>query len=221
MAPMMQRRFANLDDEDDDGPYDPRYPGQRVVADGGRVRVPVMLTDGMPDWMPPRRRPALYDASAHRPHFAVVDASDPHVRAAERAYEDRSRWLQDAWKTPSVSQRDAAPPPDDDEELSPRDRYIARLQTAYRTPFGQAAASRAIAGPSGADAIEAQRRRWTREDGGGGVAPRGVTMGQHAPANFPTQDAALADRDVAYGEYLDYLQNAWKRPCGVIAGGRR
>jgi hypothetical protein len=26
-----------LDDEDDDGPYDPRYPGQRVVADGGRT----------------------------------------------------------------------------------------------------------------------------------------------------------------------------------------
>ena len=44
MAPMMRRRF---DDEDDDGPYDKRYPGRKVVADGGRVRVPVMLTESL------------------------------------------------------------------------------------------------------------------------------------------------------------------------------
>jgi hypothetical protein len=50
-------------------------------------------------------------------------------------------------------------------------------------------------------AVEAQRRRWNAE--------------------IPAKDAALADRDVAYGEYLDYVQNAWKRPCGVVAGGRR
>ena len=53
----------------------------------------------------------------------------------------------------------------------------------------------------GANAIEAQRRRWKAE--------------------IPAKDAAIADRDIAYGEYLDYLQNAWKRPCGVVAGGRR
>ena len=79
------------------------------------------------------------------------------------------------------------PPPDDedDDDLSPRDQYIQRLQTAYRTPIGQAS-------PSGADAVEALRRRWNAES--------------------PAKDAALADRDIAYGEYLDYLQNAWKRP---------
>jgi hypothetical protein len=35
----------NFDDENDNGPYDPRYPGRKVVADGGRVRVPLMLMD--------------------------------------------------------------------------------------------------------------------------------------------------------------------------------
>jgi hypothetical protein len=52
-----------------------------------------------------------------------------------------------------------------------------------------------------ASATEAQRRRWTAES--------------------PAKDAAIVDRDIAYGEYLDCVQNAWKRPCGVVAGGRR
>jgi hypothetical protein len=72
------------------------------------------------------------------------------------------------------------------------------LLSAYRTPPGQV-----VSDPNGKDddpgakanAIEAQRRRWTPE--------------------IPAKDAALADRDIAYGEYLDYLLNAWKRPCGV------
>jgi hypothetical protein len=121
-----QRRFAaNLDDEDSDGPYDPRYPGRKVVADGGRVRVPVMLTDGMPDWAS-RSRPALYDASHHRPRSAVIDAADPHVREAERAYAERNAFLQDAWKTPSGQMQQPPDNDDDDDDgdLSPRDRYI-------------------------------------------------------------------------------------------------
>ena len=199
MAPMMQRRSANLDDEDDDGPYDPRYPGQRVVADGGRVRVPVMLTDGMPDWMPPRR--AVFDARNHRPHYADLSdaALQDGLRRAEAAYEAHNRWLEDAWRGPSNP-----PPPGPRPGESARDAYIRNLQSAYRTPPGQV-----VSDPDGEDddprakanAIEAQRRRWTAE--------------------IPAKDAALADRDIAYGEYLDYLQNAWKRPCGVIAGGRR
>ena len=89
MAPVTQRRFANLDDDDD--LYDPAYPGLKVVRDGGRIRVPIQLTDGMPpEWMRPPRRP-VFDASAHRPRFAVVDASDPHVQAAERAYRGTQR----------------------------------------------------------------------------------------------------------------------------------
>jgi hypothetical protein len=184
MVAVMRRSTRNLDDDDlfDDegnGPYDKRYPGQRVIADKGRVRVPILLTDGMPNWMPPKRR-QLYDASAHRPHYAVVDQADPHVRDAERAYYERSKMLQDAWRGP------ANPPPPDDEDdgdLSPRDRYTRNLQTAYRRPIGNG---------NGADAIEAQRRRWNAE--------------------IPAKDAAIADRDVAYDEYIHRLTTAWKRP---------
>ena len=62
----------------------------------------------------------------------------------------------------------------------------------------------------GADAIEAQRRRWTREDGGGGRAPSSVTFGQHTPSAFPSRDAASlkdarADADRAYGEMVHRL----------------
>ena len=41
-------------------------------------------------------------------------------------------------------------------------------------------------------AVEAQRRRWNGES--------------------PTKDAALADRDVSYNEYIHRLTTAWKRP---------
>jgi hypothetical protein len=59
----------------------------------------------------------LFDANAHRPHFAVVDASDPHVRAAEEAYEARNAYLRDAWRTmPSGTggaPKTTAPPADE------------------------------------------------------------------------------------------------------------
>ena len=189
-----ERRF--LDDEDEDiNDFDPAYFPRKVYKDGRGPRVRLMLTDGMPDWMPPKRR-QLYDASHHRPHFA--DLTDARLQdGLRKAAEARDAWvrgLQDAWKTPSGQMQ---PPPDnsddDDDDLSPRDRYIENLQGAYRRPIG--------GNGNGADAIEAQRRRWNAES--------------------PTKDAALADRDIAYGEYLDYLQNAWKRPCGVVARGRR
>jgi hypothetical protein len=185
-------RSRRVDDEDEDiNDFDPAYFPRKVYKDGRGPRVRLMLTDGAP---PPRSRAALYDASHHRPHFAdLTDASlQDGLRKAAEARDAWVRGLQDAWRTPSGQMQ---PPPnndddDDDGDLSPRDRYIQNLQTAYRTPIG-----------NGADAVEAQRRRWNAES--------------------PAKDAALADRDIAYGEYLDYLQNAWKRPCGVIAGGRR
>ena len=149
-----------------------------------------MLTDGMPDWMPPAPRAALYDASHHRPRYAVIDAADPHVREAERAYYDRNKWLQDAWRRPPMRRRRRPDDDDDDDDLSPRDRYVRNLQTAYRTPIGS--------NGNGADAIEAQRRRWNAES--------------------PTKDAALADRDIAYGEYLDYLTERLEK---ALRGGRR
>lgn len=178
-----ERRF--VDDEDEDiNDFDPAYFPRKVYKDGRGPRVRLMLTDSAP----PQRR-QLYDASHHRPHFA--DLTDASLQdGLHKAAEARDAWvrgLQEAWKQPSGQMQ---PPPDDedDDDLSPRDRYIQNLQTAYRTPIGQAS-------PSGADAVEALRRRWNAES--------------------PAKDAALADRDIAYGEYLDYLQNAWKRPCGV------
>jgi hypothetical protein len=106
LAPMTRRSMRNLDDDDDvfdSTIYDPKYYPKRVYRDGKGPTVRLMLTDAMPpDYRAAiSRRPALYDASAHRPHFAVIDRADPHVRAAERAYEDRNKWLQDAWKTPT------------------------------------------------------------------------------------------------------------------------
>jgi hypothetical protein len=53
-------RGHRLDDDDEDGPYDPKYPGRKVVADGGRVRVPLYLSDCMPGWLrPPPDVPTL------------------------------------------------------------------------------------------------------------------------------------------------------------------
>lgn len=125
MAPVNTAR-RRLDDDDEDGPFDRRYPGKRVIADGGKVRVPVFLTDGMPPdtRAAMSRGPMLFDASKHRPHYAVVDASDPNVRAAERARDEYVRQLQDAWKTPSGKM--AQPPDngngngDDDDDDDPR-----------------------------------------------------------------------------------------------------
>jgi hypothetical protein len=35
-------------DDDGNGPYDPRYPGRRVIADRGKVSVPLLLMDASP-----------------------------------------------------------------------------------------------------------------------------------------------------------------------------
>ena len=193
MVAVMRRSTRNLDDDDlyDDegnGPYDKRYPGQRVIADKGRVRVPILLTDGMPDWMPPKRR-QLYDASAHRPHYAVVDQADPYVRDAERAYYERSVQLENAWRGPG----NPPPPPLRDGE-SPRDAYIRQISNAWKAlPDLPARAPDDDDDPkAAATALEAQRPRWNAES--------------------PTKDAALADRDIAYDEYIHRLTTAWKRP---------
>ena len=195
-----QRRIAR---DDEEGPFDPRYPGKKIVADGGRVRVRLNLTDGRPDWMPPIKpigapmAQPLYDARHHRPRFAVVDASDPNVMAAERAYADHNAYLRDAWRTMPSGTGGAAKttaPPADKPGESARDGYIRRLQTAYLTPPGQ------DPDDDDADDVEAQRRRWLNP---------GATPGSDAAT--ATKDAAVADRDQAYGEYLDRISNGWRR----------
>jgi hypothetical protein len=191
MAVSYARRRLDDDDVFDAELYDPAYYPRKVFRDGKGPTVRLALTDSAP----PRR--ALFDANAHRPHYAVVDASDPHVRAAEAAYHEHNKWLQDAWRG-----KGNPPPPLKDGE-SPRDAYIRRLSNAW-TPQPDLPARDPDDDDdpkAAATAVEAQRRRWNAE--------------------IPAKDAALADRDAAYGEYLDYVQNAWKRPCGVVAGGRR
>jgi hypothetical protein len=118
-----RRRF---DDDDDSDLYDPKYFPRKVVRDGGPVRVPMHLTDGRPDWMPPIR-PALFDARSHQPHCAdLSDASlQDGLRRAEDAYEARNRWLQDAW-------RGSKPPPGPRPGETARDAYVRRLQNAWK-----------------------------------------------------------------------------------------
>jgi hypothetical protein len=216
MAAVMQRR-SRVDDEDLSD-FDPAYFPRRVYKDGRGPRVRLELTDSAPSY---RSRPALFDANAHRPHYAVVDASDPRVRAAAEARDAWIRDLQDAWKSgpvtsltpsaaPPVSAASWADPPDngdpdgDDDDLSPRDEYIKNLQTAYKWPPPPPPS----ANPSReADAIQAAtaRRQFpgTARPGAEGEAiaaarrgrrpTSGVTFGQHDPDNFPTADAALRD----------------------------
>ena len=184
MTVLARSRRMDDDDEDvfDSDLYDPKYYPRKVFRDGKGLRVPVLLTDAMP----PAYRAAIsrgrtvFDARNHRPHFAVIRDDAAHRRAVD-AYEDRNKWLQDAWKNPRAQTRgqmqqspDNGDPDgdDDDGDLSPRDAYIQRLQGAYRTPVGNGYGN-------GADAIEAQRRSWTRESAGGGRAPSSVTFGQH------------------------------------------
>jgi hypothetical protein len=175
VAPLARRRFDDADDVFDSDLYDPKYYPRRVFRDGKGLRVPVMLTDAMPpEYRAAVSRRPLYDASAHRPHFAVVDASDPHVRAAERAYYERSAWLQDAWKTPTGQMQQ---PPDngngngngdddDGEDLSPRDEYINRVSNAWRTPVGNV-----YGNGNGSEADAIQRAFIARISPGGGARP--------------------------------------------------
>jgi hypothetical protein len=234
MAVSYAQRRSRLDDDDDPDLYDPKYHGQRVIKDGKGVRVPVFLTDAMsPEYRAAMsRRPMLFDASMHRPHQVVVDASDPNVRAAERAYEARNAWLQDAWRQPPSGQMQQSPDngngddgDDDDEPLSPRDQYIARISNGWRAPIGQADFSEADAvqratmrrqspgafAPGDEPAAIQAARKGRRQTGG-------VTFGQHNPDNFPTQDGyarptsdAAAERDAAYQGLLKRLTDGWRR----------
>ena len=141
--------------------------------------------------------PALYDASHHRPHYADIGDAAAERRAVE-SHEAHNKWLQDTWRGPGSRLAPAAMAGED-----ARDAYILRLGSAWKAlPDLPARAPDDDDDPkAAATALEAQRPRWNAES--------------------PTKDAALADRDLAYGEYLDYLQNAWKRPCGAVAGGKR
>lgn len=70
----------------------------RIVPNGGRVRVAAMLMDAA---SPPLQ-------AMHRPGF--VQLSDEHAEARERALEDRDRRVSEAWKQPAPIQAPPAAP---------------------------------------------------------------------------------------------------------------
>jgi hypothetical protein len=143
-----------------------------------------MLTDSVPN------RRDVFDASLRRPHqIAALDSAELRdaERAAADAYYERNK--QDAWRGPGNE-----PTPDPEPGESERDAYIRRISNAWkRVPDPAAHDPDDDDDPkAAATAVEAQRRRWNAES--------------------PAKDAALADRDVAYNEYIHRLTTAWKRP---------
>ena len=127
---------------------------------------------------------------------------------AERAYQERSAYLWDAYRVmPSGTggaAKTTAPPadkPDDDEALSPRDQYIARISNMWRTPVGQCGRDDYY----DPNTVEAQRRRWLSP----GARP-GTGYGDARPTRTVTKDA-VADRDAAYAEYIARLQGGCRR----------
>jgi hypothetical protein len=149
-------------------------------------------------------------ASRHRPGPINVlgDAALKGAKlAAMDAYEQRNDYLRDAWRTstggPGGAAHTTAPPagkPDpDDDTMSPRDQYIAGLQTAYRTPMGQAPAA-------SADNVAAISRNWLSP----GARPGGPGYSDSTVSRETATKDAAADREQAYAGYLDRLVNGWR-----------
>jgi hypothetical protein len=107
---------------EDDELYDPRYPRHmEVVRDGGRVSVPLMLSDsasGLVQRSPVmdarmRQHQSLLDhysrvgasalrGSAHRPHCLISDSAEARIAraGAEQARDGWIAGLTDAWRNP-------------------------------------------------------------------------------------------------------------------------
>jgi hypothetical protein len=91
MAPM-RRYYYEVDDEDVDE--------NGVVRDGGRVHVPLMLTDSMQrDFSGRAQAPLL-----HRP--GSLRLTDAQIEARERARDDLSARKRSAWRTPPTASED-------------------------------------------------------------------------------------------------------------------
>ena len=195
VAKMRQRRAANFDD-DDDGLFDPAYPGLKVVRDGGRVRVPLALTDGMPDITPPRR--AVFDARNHQPRFAVLgdaELQDARRRAAEARQEYIAR-ICDAHRGPGA---ELAPPPMPGE--TSRDAYVRRLQNAWKEPIGRGN------NPGAAEDIEREREQWLSPGARPGVGDARPAVSRETATSLADARAA---RDAAYDEMVKRNANAWR-----------
>ena len=196
VARMRLRRAANFDD-DDDGLFDPAYPGLKVVRDGGRVRVPLALADsGMPDMTPPRR--AVFDARNHQPRFAVLgdaELQDARRRAAEARQEYIAR-ICDAHRGPGA---ELAPPPMPGETA--RDAYVRRLQNAWKEPIGRGN------NPGAAEDIEREREQWLSPGARPGVGGARLAVSREMATSLADARAA---RDAAYDEMVKRNANAWR-----------
>jgi hypothetical protein len=203
----MTTRAARVDDEDLSD-FDPAYFPKRVYRDGKGPRVRLAMTDGMPAWAP-RPKP-VFDARGHRPGVVDVLTDEALKDARLAAHDARQAYIgriSDAWKVQPVGTGGAphttapgAEPGSDDDSMSPRDRYIAGLQNAYKTPMGQAPAA-------SADNVAAISRNWLSPGARPGPGPG---YGDAASRSTATKDAD-ADRETAYREYVDRISGAWRR----------
>jgi hypothetical protein len=206
---MTRRVGADDDDEAFDAEvFDPKYYPKRVYRDGKGPTVRLMLADAIArdaNGAPPSR-PAPF--MTRNPRCAdLTDAQlQDGLRAAAAARAKYIAELQDAWRTPiggigGAAHTTAPPadqPHDDDDDLSPRDRYIREISTAWQKPVGRGPRTAA------ANSIEALRQQWISPGARPGPGPG------YGAKSHQTKDAAVADREAAYDEYIDRISNAWR-----------
>jgi hypothetical protein len=131
MAPVAQRRFARVDDEDVLDDFDPAFFPRRVYKDGRGPTVRLMLTDAAPSALGRRSRAGEALNDAHRPHQIVAsDSAEMRdaLRDLEAAYEARNDFLRDAWRSPS----NPPPPEGDGDAEAERAAYKDRISNAWR-----------------------------------------------------------------------------------------
>ena len=112
---------------------------QRAAADGERFRFTMQMMDAA------GFRPFFADGSPdctspHRPGHRFADTDDAAKIAAEEAYQERSRRLQDAWRNKGEQQREDSAPQHTrslDEMRAAADQAYAdrsvRMSNAWRT----------------------------------------------------------------------------------------
>ena len=180
MAPVAQRRFADLDDEDVLDDFDPAYFPRRVYKDGRGPHVR-LYADRCCAALAQRRRIAspASDLSATAPSCGMLSARPPAPMTSVLRLFARRMAL--AGQSAAAALRDGE---------SARDQYVERLQSAYRTPTGR---------NDPADDIAALQRRW---------ASPGATPGPGRRPTQDA--GPRSDADQAYEEYCSRLQSAWK-----------